>query len=211
MYSTVSSIFHFSRFGPVYPTSGLTVTRLSRVYFMMCYLKVPGLGKKRDAGLTYSILAAISLKIVSLGTYTVIPSFFLHFKITMKVIFLNAVEYRLQFPLDVRHCFKTSSLQFHFQCGKQSEITGGEVQRVGRMGNDNHVVVSHKLCGFQGRVGGLVVVMKESVVVASKFWSFSPHIFTQASQNVTVKVRVGHSVRRNKFMVNNPLHIEKKQ
>jgi hypothetical protein len=34
------------------------------------YLKVPGLGKKRYSGLTYSILAAISFKIVSLGTYT---------------------------------------------------------------------------------------------------------------------------------------------
>jgi hypothetical protein len=32
--------------------------------------------------------------------------------------------------------------------------------------NDNHVVVSHKLCGFQGPVDGRVVVMKESVVVA---------------------------------------------
>jgi hypothetical protein len=31
----------------------------------------------------------------------------------------------LRFPLDVRHCFKTPSLQFHFQFGKQSEITGG--------------------------------------------------------------------------------------
>jgi hypothetical protein len=29
------------------------------------------------------------------------------------------------------------------------------------MGNDNHVVVSHKLCGIQGRVGGRVVVMEQ--------------------------------------------------
>jgi hypothetical protein len=39
------------------------------------------------------------------------------------------------------------------------------------MGNDNHVA-SHKLCGFQGRVDGRVVVM-EPVVVEPKFWSFS--------------------------------------
>jgi hypothetical protein len=39
----------------------------------------------------------------------------------VKVIFLNAVEY----PLDVRYCFKMSSIQFHFQFWKQSEITGG--------------------------------------------------------------------------------------
>jgi hypothetical protein len=32
----------------------------------------------------------------------------------------------LRFPFDVRHCFKTSSLQFHFQFGKQSEITGAK-------------------------------------------------------------------------------------
>jgi hypothetical protein len=63
----------------------------------------------------------------------------------VEVIFLNDVEYHLQFLLDVTHCFKTSSLQFHLQFGKQSEITGGYVWQVGRMGKVNHVVVSHKL------------------------------------------------------------------
>jgi hypothetical protein len=51
--------------------------------------------------------------------------------------------------------------------------------------------------------------MKEPVVVVPEFWSLSSHIFSQASQNITVKVRVDCSVRRNKFTVNNPLHIEK--
>jgi hypothetical protein len=89
------------------------------------YQKVPGLGQKGNAGLTYSILAAISFKIVSLGTFSATPSFFPRFKSSVDVIFLNAVEYRLQFPLDIRHCLKTSSLQLHFQNGKQSELTGG--------------------------------------------------------------------------------------
>jgi hypothetical protein len=31
------------------------------------------------------------------------------------------------------------------------------------MGNDNHIVVSHKLSGFLGRVGRRVGVMKEPV------------------------------------------------
>jgi hypothetical protein len=77
------------------------------------------------------------------------------------------------------------------------------------MGNDNHVVVSHKLCGFQGCVGRHVVVTKDTVVVVLKFWSFLSHIFSQASQNVTVKVGVDCSVRRNKCTVNNLLHVEK--
>jgi hypothetical protein len=50
-------------------------------------------------------------------------------------------------------------------------------------------------------------MMKEPVVVVPKSWSFSSHIFFQASQNVTVKVDC--NVRRNKFMVNNSLHVEK--
>jgi hypothetical protein len=79
------------------------------------------------------------------------------------------------------------------------------------MGNDNHVVVSHKLCGFQWRVGRDVFVMKEPVVVAPKIRSFSSHTFLQASQNITVRVqiRVDRSVRRNKFTVKNPFHVKK--
>jgi hypothetical protein len=92
-----------------------------------CYRKFPGLGKKkkRNVGLTYSILAVIAFKIVSLGTYTAISPFFPRFKSTVEVIFLNTVENRLRFPLDVRHCFKTSSFQFHFQFGGKREITEG--------------------------------------------------------------------------------------
>jgi hypothetical protein len=59
------------------------------------FQKVPGQGQKRNAGLTYSVLAAISFRIVSLGTYTVILSFFPHFKSTVEVMFLNAVKYHL--------------------------------------------------------------------------------------------------------------------
>jgi hypothetical protein len=42
------------------------------------------------------------------------------------------------------------------------------------MGNDNHVVVSHKLCGFQGRMGGRVVMMKEQCGACSNFLLRSP-------------------------------------
>jgi hypothetical protein len=74
------------------------------------------------------------------------------------------------------------------------------------MGNDNRVVVSHKLCGFQGRVGRRIVMMKEPVVVAPKYQSFLSHLFSQSSQNVTVRVKVivDRRGRRNKFTVNNP-------
>jgi hypothetical protein len=77
------------------------------------------------------------------------------------------------------------------------------------MWNNNHVGVCHKLCGFQGHVGRCIVVTKEPAVAVPKFWSFSTHIFSQASQNVTVKVRVDRGVRRKKLMVNNLLHVEK--
>jgi hypothetical protein len=41
------------------------------------------------------------------------------------------------------------------------------------MGNDNHVV-SHKLCGFQGHVGGRIVVIKEQCGTCSDFLLRSP-------------------------------------
>jgi hypothetical protein len=48
------------------------------------------------------------------------------------------------------------------------------------------------------------VKKEEPVVVAPKFRSFSSDIFSQASQNDIVKVRVDRNVRRNKFTANNP-------
>jgi hypothetical protein len=83
---------------------------------------------------------------------------------------------------------KHHPFSFIFNWGNR-EITGGQVWRVGRMGNDNHDVVSHKLCGFQGSVGGHVLLM-EPVVVMPEFRFFSSQIFSQASQNVTVKVEL---------------------
>jgi hypothetical protein len=40
------------------------------------YQKIPGLGQKRSADVTYPILAAISIKLVSSGMCTAIPSLF---------------------------------------------------------------------------------------------------------------------------------------
>jgi hypothetical protein len=45
-------------------------------------------------------------------------------------------------------------------------------------------------------------MMKEALVFAPKFRSFMSHIFSQASQNITAKVRVDRSVRRKKFKLN---------
>jgi hypothetical protein len=67
------------------------------------------------------------------------------------------------------------------------------------MGNDNHVVLGHKFCGFQGYVAGGVVVTKEPIVFVQKFPIFASHICSQVPQNFAVKVRVDRRVKRNKF------------
>jgi hypothetical protein len=63
------------------------------------------------------------------------------------------------------------------------------------MGNDNRIVVSHNLCGFQGCVGGRIVLMKEPVAVAPNFWSFLSHIFSQASKSELTIVLGGTNSR----------------
>jgi hypothetical protein len=67
------------------------------------------------------------------------------------------------------------------------------------MGNNNHIVVNQKLCGFQGCVRERLVVI-EPVMSPQKFRSFTSQFFSQASQNITVKVRVHRSLRWNKFI-----------
>jgi hypothetical protein len=57
-------------------------------------------------------------------------------------------------------------------------------------------------------MGGRVVVIKEPVVVVPMFWSFSLLNCVQEPQNVTVGVRVDRSVRRDKFTVSIPFHVQ---
>jgi hypothetical protein len=95
----------------------------------MFYRKVPGLGKKRNAGLTHPILAAISYKTASLGTHTAIQSFFFfsfpRFKSTVEVIFLNAVEYRMRFTLDVT-VSKRPPFNFIINWGNKAKSQGAK-------------------------------------------------------------------------------------
>jgi hypothetical protein len=91
----------------------------------------------------------------------------------MKVILLNAVEYRLRFPLDVRKCFKTSSFQFNFQLGKQTEITRGYVQRQGGWGMIAHLCLRQSSAHFlssvsKGNKSELTVVLRGTLSFTSK-------------------------------------------
>jgi hypothetical protein len=134
----------------------------------MCCWQVPGLSQKRNAGLPYSILAAVSFKIVSLGTYTVSPSYFVSFRSIMEVIFLIAVEYGLRFPLDVRHCFKTSSLQFQFSIWETKRNHSPASREDG--GTITMLLLVTNSVVFKEVVGGRVVVMKEQRGSCSDFW-----------------------------------------
>jgi hypothetical protein len=87
--------------------------------------KVPRLGQRRNAGLTYSILAAISYKIVSMETHTAIPLFFHASKAPWKSFTLILSSTACDSLWMSRYCFKTSSLQFYFLLGKQSKIMRG--------------------------------------------------------------------------------------
>jgi hypothetical protein len=79
------------------------------------------------------------------------------------------------------------------------------------MENDSHVVVKSQTLWFSELCEWARCRDEEAGCGCAKVPVFSSHIFSQASQNVTVKVRVDRSVRRNKFMVNNPLHVKKKK
>jgi hypothetical protein len=87
----------------------------------------------------------------------------------MEIIYLNAVGYHVSLPLDVKHCFKMLSLQFHFQFGKQSKIMGTKFGKSGGWGMITMLLVTNSVAVC---VGGHIVMMKEPSVVAPRFQSF---------------------------------------
>jgi hypothetical protein len=93
--------------------------------FMRCYQKVPGLGQKRNAGLIYTILAAISFKSFLGNIYNDPIVFSTLQKAPWKSLSLMLSGTTCDSLWMSRRCFKTS-LHLHFQFGKQSENTGAK-------------------------------------------------------------------------------------
>jgi hypothetical protein len=67
------------------------------------------------------------MTIITSSKYSPLPLLFFQWNIAAScpkmvdhAIFVNDVEYCSRFPLHIRHCFKMSSLQFHFQFGNLS-------------------------------------------------------------------------------------------
>jgi hypothetical protein len=102
------------------------------VYGLPCANTIQGASESsqirstKNAGLTYLILSAISFKIVSLGTYTEIPSFFPCFKSTIEVIFLNAVEYRFAIPFGCQILLQKIIPSVSFSIGKTAKSWGAK-------------------------------------------------------------------------------------
>jgi hypothetical protein len=115
----------------------------------------------------------------------------------MHIIFL-AAKYHLQFPCNVvLDTVSKCPFSFSVNLGNKAKLQRGMITMP--------LLVTN--CGFQGTCGR-VRCCDEG---ANYGWSFKSHIFSQESQNITVNVRVHRSVRRNKFMINHPLHTEKKK
>jgi hypothetical protein len=99
---------------------------------------------------------------------------------------------------------KCHPFSFVFNLGNKAKSQGAKSSEYGGWGTITMLLLVTNYVVFRDACRR-VVVMKEPVVVVPKFWSFFfPHIFYPTSQNITVKV--DHSVRRNNFTVNNPLH-----
>jgi hypothetical protein len=86
----------------------------------------PELCQKINAGLTYSIMAAISFKIVSLGTYTTIPSFFLHFKSTVEVILVHVLSTACDSLQMSDTVSKRRPFRFIFNMGNKAKSQGAK-------------------------------------------------------------------------------------
>jgi hypothetical protein len=90
------------------------------------YRKVPGLDKKK-CWLTLLNFGYHFLHNSLLWNVYSDPIIFPHFKSTVEVILLNAVEYHLRFPLDVRDTVsKPHPFNFIFNLGNKAKSQGAK-------------------------------------------------------------------------------------
>jgi hypothetical protein len=82
-------------------------------------------------------------------------------KCILEVVISKGVQHRMSICLDRLICVKIVAFQFYLQSGKQ--------RKVGRVGDDSHVVFGNKFHGEKGNVRRCVVVMQQPVLLSPRF------------------------------------------
>jgi hypothetical protein len=98
---------------------------------------------------------------------------------------------------------------FIFNLGNKAKSQGGQVRWVRRRGNNNNVVVSHKLCCVKGLWRERCHDEEDSCGCSKLSVFFVATFSFRRLKNDAVKVRFDRCVRRNNFTMNTPLHVEK--
>ena len=111
----------------------------------------------------------VSFKVLSFWLDTLVSMFFPLLKTFLELFSADDVQ-------DTSIFFFTS-LPFHlaFHTREQEKVAWRKVGWIGRIRDNRHVVFCQKLLHTQGRVGRGIVVMKEPIAAASRFWSFFPY------------------------------------
>ena len=73
----------------------------------------------------------------------------------------------------------------------------------------DNAVVGEKLMHYESSVRGCIVITEQPIARAPQFRSFSPNVLPQTAKNIAVELSVHSLAFRGKFMVHNPLNVEK--
>jgi hypothetical protein len=131
--------------------------------------------------LTLSLLATITLKVVSFRAYAPFPALLPFLKCILDVVFRKGIQHRLRFCLDYLYCVKLATFHFYLQSGKHKSTV---------VGNNSHVAFGERFPCGKGSVRLCVVLMHQLVLFSPKFGAKSSHIFTLSPYNVTVLCRI---------------------
>ena len=122
-----------------------------------------------------TITTLVSFKVLSYWLGTLVPKFFSLLKTFLELFSADVVQDLQSFLFHFADISKTFPFHLEFHTREQEKVAWRKVGRIGRMRDNRHVVFCQKLLHTQGREGRGIVVVKEPIAAASRFWSFFPY------------------------------------
>ena len=122
----------------------------------------------------YTITTLVSFKVISFWLDTHVPTFFPLLKTFLELFNADVVQDLQRFLFHFADISKTFPFHLAFHTSEQEKVAWRKVGQIGRV-RDNRNVFCQKLLHTQGRMGRGIVVLKEPITAAPRFWSFFPY------------------------------------
>jgi len=154
------------------------------------------------------MVGLVSLEVVSLCLYALIPAFLPLTKAPLVVTFCNGPQLSCRVGFNLFNVIESATFHCFLQFGEQEEVARSKVRGVGRVWKQRNVVFCPKFICGDSPVGRGIVMVQDTIARVPLLRVMSVHTVAEVLQDCFVEFLIYLVSSRDVLMMNQPVKVE---